>query len=326
MDSLKKLKQINFNSNQNSLTFYFSTLSYYAGDKLNYYYRLKGSKQDWQKSENGSQVNYSLLPSGNYVFQIISKNDEGISSPISELGFTIISPFYFSWWFITLCIIFITADLYLIYRIQENKRKALESMRSRVARDLHDDMGSTLSTINILSTMAKNRLGIDKVKTEQYISKISDNSQRMMDAMDDIVWSIKPDNDSMQKISGRMREFSTNVLEAKNIDLEFRVDESINDVRLNMTARRDFFLFFKEAVNNLAKYSKASKASIHLGLHNKKMVLIIKDNGVGFDIDKVDFGNGLNNMKKRADLLKARIQIQSKENVGTVITLNMNVR
>lgn len=325
LDSLSSLHKIALEPDQNSLTFFFSTLSYLQGDKMAYYYRLKGSNQGWQLADNSLSVNYNLLPSGNYTFQVRSENELGSSSPITEMKFTIKTPFYLTWWFYALCILFLAGNVYFIYRIQENKRKAVERMRTVVARDLHDDMGSTLSTINILSVMAKNRLNSDASKTENYINKISDNSQRMMDAMDDIVWSIKPTNDSMHKIASRMREFSTNVLEAKNIDLDFRVDEAVNDVKLNMTARRDFFLFFKEAVNNLAKYSKASKASIHLGLHNKRLVLVIKDNGIGFDVDTVDSGNGLSNMRKRADLLKARININSKDNVGTVISLNMSV-
>ena len=115
---------------------------------------------------------------------------------------------------------------------------AVEKLRTRVARDLHDDMGSTLSTINILSAMAKSKMNTDAVKTTEYLAKITDNSQRMMDAMDDIVWSIKPSNDSMQKIVARMREFATNVLEPKDIALEFHIDEQVYDIKLNMEARR----------------------------------------------------------------------------------------
>jgi signal transduction histidine kinase len=186
-------------------------------------------------------------------------------------------------------------------------------------------MGSTLSTINILSAMAKKKLASEPEKANDYIGKITDNSQRMMEVMDDIVWSIKPSNDSMQKIAGRMREFATNVLEAKDIELEFLVDEKVNGVKLNMAARRDLFLIFKEAINNIAKYSQAKNASVQLGLHSSRLVMMIRDNGVGFDVEKTEEGNGLGNMQKRADLLKARLQIQSTPSVGTRVILNMHV-
>ena len=194
-----------------------------------------------------------------------------------------------------------------------------------MARDLHDDMGSVLSTINILSTMTKTKMAEDPVKASEYIGKISDNSQRMMEAMDDIVWSIKPANDSMQKITARMREFATSILEAKDIELDFKVDEKVNDVKLNMEARRDFFLIFKEAINNVAKYSRCGKCSIHISLHQHRLLLDVHDNGIGFDVNKADSGNGLSNMHKRAEAMKGRVSIQSKPGEGTQVTLNLPV-
>ena len=104
---------------------------------------------------------------------------------------------------------------------------AVERIRNKVARDLHDDVGSTLSTINILSSMAKSKLLTDPVKTSEYISKITNNSQHMMEAMDDIVWSIKPDNDNMQKIVARMREYASSILEPKDIGIEFQVQAKV---------------------------------------------------------------------------------------------------
>jgi signal transduction histidine kinase len=142
----------------------------------------------------------------------------------------------------------------------------------------------------------------------------------MMEVMDDIVWSIKPSNDSMQKITARMREFATNALEAKDIDFEFKVAEELNDIKLNMEERRDFFLVFKEAVNNAAKYSEASMVTMQVSMQNRKMILLVHDNGKGFDIADAD-GNGLGNMHKRADNLNGTITIKSKKGEGTTVKL-----
>jgi signal transduction histidine kinase len=182
-------------------------------------------------------------------------------------------------------------------------------------------MGSTLSTINILSEMAKMKVGTDTGKTKEFIDKISDNSTRMMEAMDDIVWSINPMNDSMQKVTARMREFATGVLEAKNIDYTFKVDEAVNELKLDMEARRDLFLLFKEAINNLAKYSNCTNADIDIRVAKSFLSMRIYDNGVGFRIDEADSGNGLINMKKRAQSLKGTLKIESEINAGTVVTL-----
>jgi signal transduction histidine kinase len=171
--------------------------------------------------------------------------------------------------------------------------------------------------------MAKSKINTDTPKATEFITKISDNSQRMMEAMDDIVWSIKPSNDSMEKITSRMREFATNVLEAKDIEIDFKVAPRVNDIRLNMEARRDFFLIFKEAINNAAKYSKASRVQVFVTCHQKKLMLLVHDDGIGFEADENSRGNGMGNMQKRADAMKGRLLIRSNPGEGTKITLTV---
>jgi signal transduction histidine kinase len=124
------------------------------------------------------------------------------------------------------------------------------------------------------------------VKASEYISKISDNSSRLMEAMDDIVWSINPMNDTMRKIFARMREFATEVFEAKEIETHFHFDEHAYDLALNMEQRRDLFLIFKEAVNNIAKYASATEVNIDATLKDQTLSLIVKDNGAGFNVEK----------------------------------------
>jgi signal transduction histidine kinase len=135
------------------------------------------------------------------------------------------------------------------------------------------------------------------------------------------VWAIKPSNDSMQKVICRMREFATNVFEAKDIDLDFRTDEGAQEAQLDMEARRDFFLIFKEAANNAAKYSACSHASVSIFTEHRKLMLEVRDNGSGFDVAAADGGNGLGNMKKRADALKGKITINSHPGAGTTVKL-----
>ena len=325
VDSLLSLPAIKLNYDQNSLSIYFSSLSFRERDKLTYYYKLQGIDKKWTKDDGTYFVNYSLLPSGRYTFKIYCENIEGRRSlKITELSIYIKPQFWRTWWF-TSSLLFIAALLiYEVHKLRVNRLLAVEALRNRVARDLHDDMGSTLSTINILSSMAKAKIDDGTVKTSEYLSKISEYSQRMMDTMDDIVWSIKPSNDSMIKITSRMREFATNVLEPKEIDFDFTVNEEIYDIKLNMEARRDFFLIFKEAVNNAAKYSKADKVEIGLTIQDKKLLLTVKDDGVGFDFSEAD-GNGLGNMKKRADNVNGYVSIQSSKGNGTIVKLEIPV-
>jgi len=322
VDSLLQQPYIKLASDQSSFSIYFSSLSYQQRDRLTYYFMLEGVDPEWQAADRIHSQNYSLLPPGEYVFKVYAENVEGIRSPhTTELRIVIKPPFYRTKWFISTLVFLVVLMIYFLHRERVNRLLAVEKIRNRVARDLHDDMGSTLSTINILSAMAKSKMNSDPVKTAGYISKISDNSQRMMEAMDDIVWSIKPSNDTMQRVTARMREFATNVLEAKDIALHFVVDDDVFNVKLDMEARRDFFLIFKEALNNAAKYSKATEVWVDVSMQNKMLSFTIKDNGIGFDVEKADGGNGLGNMQKRADGMNGKLRIRSAGGEGTEVKL-----
>lgn len=326
VDSLQLLPKVALNADQNSFAISFSSLSFLLRDKLTYYYKMEGLDEGWIKADRNNTVNYSFLRPGNYTFKIYCEDNEGNRSKnISSMQLFIRPPFWRTGWFISSLLTLITLIAYTMHRLRLNKLIEVENIRTRVARDLHDDMGSTLSTINILSSMAKARIS-DSLKTGEYLNKISDNSQRMMEAMDDIVWSIKPSNDSMQKILARMREFAINVCEAKDIMLEFQSSEEVNDVKLNMEARRDFFLIFKEAVNNAAKYANCSKIKIVASVTGKRLSLLIADDGKGFNVQEADNGNGMGNMRKRADALNGKIQINSVINTGTTIQLDIPVQ
>ncbi len=312
---------------QNYISIQFASLGNIMYNRPVYYYKLKGIDKDWIRAGNNQEAIYTYLPGGHYTFKVKCISPDGIEcKKITSFRIYIQPPLYLRWWFILFSLSIIGGVLYYIYLLRLRRRKERELIRNRIARDLHDDMGSTLSTINILSSMAKTKIAEDPQTTGQYISKISDNSQRMMDAMSDIVWAIKPANDSMQKITARMQEFANGILEAKNIDLDFKTDEKVNHVKLNMEARRDFFLIFKEAVNNVAKYSQSTRCVIHISTHQKRLLLTVEDNGIGFDVNQADSGNGLSNMQKRAEAMKGRATVQSKSGEGTKVTLNIPVQ
>ncbi|MFT3680872.1 MAG: two-component regulator propeller domain-containing protein [Ferruginibacter sp.] len=327
VDSLLALNEITCSPENNSISISFASLSYLQGDKLVYYYKMEGLEDNWRMITAGLlRATYSYLPPGRYTFKVKAQNINGVSSEhVTSFRLFVKPPFWRNYWFICTILFFIAIFIYVLHKMRVNKLLAVEKIRNKVARDLHDDMGSTLSTINILSAMAKSKLNNDAVKTSEYISKISENSQRMMEAMDDIVWSIKPMNDTMQRIAARMREFATNVLEAKDIEPEFIFQEKVYDVKLDMEARRDFFLVFKEAVNNAAKYSKASCVKIKMELEEKTLVLDVTDDGNGFEVKTATNGNGLGNMLKRADALKAKLVIQSQPGMGTTVKLTVPV-
>jgi signal transduction histidine kinase len=202
---------------------------------------------------------------------------------------------------------------------QKAKRQMeMEKLRNDIARDLHDDMGSVLSSINIMSKVALESPG-GKENIRANLAKIRENSAYMLESMNDIVWAINPVNDSFEQTLYRMKEFAADVLDAQNIHYEFDISEDQKTAPLSLAKRKDLFLLFKEAVNNAAKYSRCTSVMIRIRQEGDTIQLSVEDNGVGFDTGKAFTGNGLRNMKQRAAQMGADFTISSEPGKGAQI-------
>jgi signal transduction histidine kinase len=251
-------------------------------------------------------------------------NNDGVWNETGATALlSVTPPFWKTIWFYCIVTIVIAIILFSVYKIRINQILRLQSIRQRIARDLHDDIGSTLSSISMMSKMAAVSDSAGKEKSTELFSTIGKASTQAMDLMSDIVWSVNPENDKMENIVSRMREYASVILDAADISFELETDESALHILLPMEKRKDFFLIFKEAINNLAKYSHATKAQIKLSEKNHCLVLYITDNGNGFNPGKAFSGNGLKNMKARAEQLHAKFEISSQQNSGTVISLSV---
>ncbi len=215
----------------------------------------------------------------------------------------------------------------LVKAIKE-KEEAVYKERQRLSRDLHDDIGSTLSSINILSNMVlRNEIlqqpDASGEKLKSAIEKINDRSQRLLDNMSDIVWCINPENDTMEEVLARMRLYATTLLEAKRIEYKIDFPNENVDFKLTIDSKNNIFLIFKEAVNNLSKYSGCTQANLSLTFDEKNIHLKIEDNGKGFNAAEINHRGGLSNMQHRAEEIKGTIKINSIEEKGTKIELSM---
>jgi signal transduction histidine kinase len=199
------------------------------------------------------------------------------------------------------------------------QQNELLSVRNNIAKDLHDEIGSTLTSIKILSEVSQNNLNKDQQKASNLLNKITEQSSQMQQGMSDIVWAIRPDNDKLENMLVRMREYASHTLESKNILAVFSVDEAVLSQSLDMQQRRDFFLIFKEAINNAAKYSKATRVDVKISKEGSRLLLSVIDNGIGFTGGKETSSNGLKNMKARAEAMQGTIDIISAPGEGTTI-------
>lgn len=310
--------------NQNFFSFEFAALNYINTAANQYKYQLEGVDKQWVNAGRQRIAGYTDIKPGHYTFKIKASNNDGLwnETPVT-MEVIILSPWWQTWWFYGLCFLAASAIIYIIYRVRLKQILKLYRLRSSIAKDLHDDVGSALSSIAMLSRIAQEGKTNAQLKTEEIFSRIGNTSKRMIDLMDDIVWSVNPDNDRFSNMLIRMREYAVEMLEPTNIDFRFTIDEKIEELHIPMQMRKDYFLIFKEAVNNLAKYAHCSKASIVIEKANRHIITSVTDNGKGFDPEIINSGNGLKNMKERAASLNGKLEINTIAGKGTSIILTI---
>ncbi|MFL5810810.1 MAG: two-component regulator propeller domain-containing protein [Flavisolibacter sp.] len=320
-------KIISYPYEQNSIGFDFAGPSFIDEKKIRYRYMLTGYDKDWSAPVTTNSVNYASLPPGPYVFKVIAENAKGQWSQTPAIfRFEITMPFYKRTWFLFLVLTVLIFVVYFIRMQRLRQRFRIEKLRLNIARDLHDDIGSTLGSINILSKTATRKLARDPDPEEitPIFEKIGRSAENTLEAMDDIVWSINPDKDTVQDLIIRMREYAIPLFEAKEIRFDFAVEGDSNHL-IAMNLRRNAFLIYKESIHNILKHSNATDVQIRLLTTSSQLVMSITDNGKGFIKPMESNRNGMKNMDNRAENVNGAINISSSAN-GTQISFTAPIR
>jgi signal transduction histidine kinase len=228
--------------------------------------------------------------------------------------------FYKRWWFIPLCALILLGLAYAIFRYRMFQLMKVEKMRQSISSDLHDEVGASLSSISIFSEMARQSLN-SEIKAGQYLQRIGERSRESIEKMGDIVWSINPENDNLQQMLVRMKNYVNEVFESSNTLVHWEQTKNLSSLKLSMDERKNLYLLFKETITNAAKYAEAKNIYVELSSQNKKVFLKITDDGKGFSFESVKPGNGIKNMKHRARLLNGHINIESSPGNGTSVQL-----
>lgn len=325
-------KSIRLNYRQNYFTIEFAAPDYLSAQPVQYAYMLEGNDKDWVECGTRNFAPYSNLREGTYTFRVKATNNPGAwSEKEFRIKIIIIPPVWRRWWFFVLCALLIAGAVYAVYRYRINELLKRQAIRNKIAQDLHDSVGSTLSSISVYSQVAHiQNEGGNKDELNEILDKISHTSTDMISEMNDIVWAINPRNDSVEKIIQRMESFAKPLLAARNISFRFNYDKAILSTNLEMEKRKNFYLIFKEAVTNVIKYSGASLLEVDIQIRSQQLQLTVKDNGVGFNPQKEMSGqslslsgNGLRNMHSRAKELKGQLAIRSAPGQGTEVWLQV---
>jgi len=302
----------------------FVGLGFAPGESLRYQYMLEGADREWSRPTAQRTVTYARLASGRYRFVVRAINANGkVSDKPAVVMFRVLPPVWLRWWFIALAVLVFAAAAYVLYRYRVSRLLEVANMRTRIATDLHDDIGANLTKIAILSEVAKQQQAGGNGKEDGPLHSIARISRESVASMNDIVWAIDPQRDHLIDLVRRMRREAEELFSARDINLSFQAPGEKQDLRLGVDVRRDLFLIFKEAINNAARHSQCRNVTIDFQVDPRSLSLQITDDGVGFDSSEDSEGHGLGNMRQRAHALGAEFSIWTSVREGTTIDLRV---
>ncbi len=325
------------NYDNNDFTISFVALNYTQPEKNRYAYMLEGFEKFWVNAGTGREAQFTNIDPGEYIFRVKASNNDGVwNNTGASLRIYIVPPYWATWWFRLLVLIAAIGTVggvvrYVTLRRVERKiqelqhQQALEYERARISQDMHDEVGSSLTQIAILSELVKRDLhpagnteNGAKGEAEKQIEKISETARSVVDSMSQIIWAIDPKNDKLENLTAYLHEYLAEYFEMAGLSAQFKLGEAMPALKLTAKFRRNIFLTAKEAANNIVKHAGATNVDVEIGIENNQFHLALCDNGKGFDPSTISgFGNGLMNMRKRIEALGGKFGLDSCENKGT---------
>ena len=316
-----EIDSLSLSYSQNFFSFEFAALDFTNPEDNQYAYILEGLDSDWHYVDSRRRIiNYSNLSPGEYVFRVRGSNNDGAwNNEGAKIHITILPPIWKRWWFITAALFFIAVSIFYLSTIRFRSLLAIEKLKGKLAADLHDNVGSGLTEISILSELATQKIKNVEEGPSQNLNAISEKARQLIDSMSDIVWMVNPQRDSFHHLIMRLKDTYSDLLYSSEISFKTTNLEKLSSLKLPMEYKQNMYLIFKEGINNAIKHSKCKKIFLDASLNKDNIVLVLKDDGAGFDTENVKLGNGLTNMKRRAHSIGCELIIDS-TNEGTSLT------
>ncbi len=308
--------QISNNTTQAKIS--FVGLNYNNAPRVQYWYRIKELNKDWISLGNQNFVDLIGLQPDTYTLEVKAANEDGIECAPIQLKLRWLPHWYQTLLFKIAVALAIAGLLYLLYSFRIRQLKKVLQVRKKISNDLHDDIGSTLSSINMYSQIAQLQ-----PNNPAHTASIQENTKEVLEKLDDIVWATNPKNDQVKNFVERIDNFAKPLLRAKEVVFVFEYNEAIKENKISEATRQNLYLICKEAINNIAKYAQAKNCLVQLFIKNKIINCTIIDDGIGFDATQATERNGLLNMKLRAEQLKGKFTIISTLNKGTTIKVQL---
>ena len=314
-------KKIDLSYDENDISFNFVGINYCDPQIVTYRYKLNEADTEWNFNKQ-NEVRYANLSPGKYTFSVASSNAWGVWSKPIEVEFIINEPFWLKWWFTTLLFLIVVGIFYLLFNFRLKNIMRLEKLRSSISADLHDEIGSGLSEISILSELLKFNLK-SQDELQKGLEHIGDTTRSLIERLSDIIWIVNPRKESIKNMVLRIQDNYQEVLYHSDISLNILNIELLENIILSLEIKQNVYLIIKEAINNALKYSECNNIDFEVNTKGNKLCIEIRDNGKGFEEENLHKGNGLYNIKKRAEKIEANLKIDSTINVGTKIKVEV---
>ena len=315
--------------------FAFTAFNFSAPENLRFRYMLEGVDDTWIESSKDREVGYSRLPAGDYKFRVTACNSSGDwNETAAQFAFTVAPFFWQTWWFEVIAAgffigVFVAITRYVSFRRLRAKLRALEQQaalsreRARIARDIHDDLGTRLSEITLLSELALQDHS-EREKGQEHIRHISVTARQATDSLDEIVWAANPRNDTLPDLVGYIGQFAQQFLHMARIGCRLELPDQPPRWPLSAEARHNLFLVTKEALNNVVRHAHATEVCLRVAVCEESLNLTIEDNGHGFEPNRNHpSADGLRNMHQRMETIGGSCDIVSKRGAGTVVVASL---
>lgn len=300
---------------QHYFEFKFTALSFTAPDKVRFRWELRGGEKPLRGAGPERSVTFSHLPAGAYEFWVTASNNDGVWDDAgTRLAFVVLPHFWERWWFKLAVALAVAAGLAGLYLVRVGRLRALQRLRLRIARDLHDEVGSNLGSISLLAQV------LERHPNPADAREIGQVAAQTVDTLRDIVWFIDPAHERLSDLVGRLRDTAKSML--RNLPYDFQADGNFEGAPLPLDFRRNVLPIFKEALHNVLKHSGATHLHLHVRKAGAQFTLVIQDNGRGLPAGREPRGNGLMNMKRRAEEMRAALEITSTPGRGTTVRLS----
>lgn len=317
---LNELDEVVLSYKDKVISFEFSALHYAIPSKNKYAYKLEGFLDKWIFVDaNNRTAKFTNLNPGKYILKVMASNNDGIWSD-AERSITIIitPPYWETWWFRIIAILSFLFVIFLVYEIRLNRLLGIERTRARIARNLHDEVGGTLSSIQyFIRAIEKEMKNNNSEGTPKYLNLILQSSADAQEKIKDLIWTVNPDEDGLNKFLIKFNRYASDLLDAKEINYNIELPNDSFNKSISMEKRQHLWCICKEVLTNIVKHSQCKNVRIKLLYNGKTLDLFIEDDGIGFNESEKSFSNGLVNIKNRAETLKADYKLTTSVNHGT---------